>query len=253
MRRQEALPKAEDFQKELDWYEDLNTSIIKLDLEYRALSIGYHCVEPDIRDEIVTGGTDKHRDVFEYARGGETPLPIKYVRMLDDTVRQARFTARRGRWFDLTALRDGKEEATEWLENLRQVVWHVGEFYAEIEQYDSTGRHAVVAGQGAARFDAMSAIQQSRFLHWASQMREVRIARSTHSIKSVRDIVELMMGEEERAVLEWPEVLPEPRGAVHPSLAEERRSRRRENNEANDEAERELHESHGQGAAFGLR
>ena len=253
MRRQEALPKAEDLQKELDWYEDLNTSLIRLDLEYKALSIGYHCVEPDVRDEIATGGTDKHQSVFEYTRGGDAPLPIKYISSLDDTVRHARFMARRGRWFDLTALRDGKEEATKWLENLKQVVWWVGEFYAEIEQYDSTGRHAVVAGQGAARFDAMSAIQQSRFLLWASQTREVQFARSTHSIKSVRDIVELMMGEEERAVLEWPEVIPEPREAVSPSLAEERRRRRRENDEANDEAERELRESHGPGAAFGFR
>lgn len=251
--RREARPKAEDLQKELDWYEDLNTSIIKLDREYKALSVGYHCVEPDIRDEIATGGTDKHQSVYEYARGGEAPLPIKYVRLLDDTICQARFMARRGRWFDLTALRDGKEEATELLGNLKQVVWCVGEFYAEIEQHDHTGRHAVVAGQGVARFDAMSATQQSRFLLWASQMREVRIARSTHSIRGVRDIVELIMGEEERAVLEWPEVIPVPCEPARESVAEERRRRERENDEANDEAERELRESHGPGAAFAFR
>ena len=247
--RQEVYPEAEDLQKELDWYEDLNTKIIKLDLEYKALGVGYHCVEPDVRDEIATGGTDRHQCVFEYTRRGEAPIPIKYIRDLDDIVRQARFMARRGRWFDLTALRDGKEEAMAQLENLKDVVWWVGEFYGSIEQYDSTGRHAVVAGQGVTRFDAMSTTQRSRFLHWASQMREVQIAKSRHSIKSVRDIVELMMGGEERAILEWPEVIPEPREGVRPSAAGERRRRRHDN----DEAERAFRDSLGPGAAFGFR
>ena len=99
----------------------------------------------------------------------------------------------------------------------------------------------------------MSAIQQSRFLLWASQMREVRIARSTHSIRSVRDIVDLMMAEEEPAVLEWPDVIPVPHEPARESVAEERRRRERENDEANGEAERELRESHGPGAAFAFR
>ncbi|GAB7335728.1 hypothetical protein MBLNU13_g08028t1 [Cladosporium sp. NU13] len=209
--RQEVYPEAEDLQKELDWYEDLNTALIKLDLEYKALGVGYHCIESTVRDEIATGGTHKHQPVFEYVRRGEAPIPIKYVRTLDDIVRNARFMARRGRWYDLTTLRRGKEAATEVLENLKEVVSWIGEFYTHVERYDSTGRCAVVAGQGVARFNAMSPTQRSRFLHWASQMREVQIAKSTHSIKSVQDIVELMMGEEERAVLEWPEVTPEPR------------------------------------------
>jgi hypothetical protein len=80
-------------------------------------------------------------------------------------------------------------------------------------------------------------------------MREVQIAKSRHSIKSVRDIVELMMGEEDRAVLEWPEVIPEPREGVRPSAAGERRRRRHDN----DEAERAFRDSLGPGAAFGFR
>ena len=247
--RQQAWPKTEDLQTELDWYEDLNTSVIKLDLEYKSLAVAYHCVELDVRDEIATGGTDKHQFIYEYARGGEPPIPINLIRSLDDTVRNARFSARRGRWFDQTALRAGKQDATERLNNLKRAISWVGERFAEIQQFDSTGKHAVVPGRGLARFDAMPQTQKSRFLLWASQMREVQIAKSTHSIKSVRDIVRLMMGEEERPVLEWPEVIPEPREGVRPSAAGERRRLRR----LNDEPERELRESHGAGAAFGFR
>lgn len=43
-------------------------------------------------------------------------------------------------------------------------------------------------------------------------MRDVQIAKSRHLLKGVRDIVELMMGEDERVVLEWPEVISEPSG-----------------------------------------
>jgi hypothetical protein len=249
MRRQ-VWPTAENLQEELDWYEDLNRKVIKLDLEYKSLAIGYHCFEPDVRDEIATGGTDKHQDIYEYARGGEAPVPIKHIRIPDNIVRQARFMAARGRWWDYWTLKEGKEDATRRLEDLKQVVWWVGEYSYQIEQYDSTGRHAVVAGQGTARFEAMGQAQKSKFLLWASQMREVQIVKARRKIKSVRDIVELMMGEEERAILEWPEVVPPPRDpVVWQSPRTERRRRRR----MNDEPEQELIRSHGPGAAFAFR
>lgn len=248
--RQQAWPKTEDLQTELDWYEDLNRKVIKLDREYKSLAIGYHSVEPDIRDEIATGGTDKHLEIYEYARGGEVPIPISHVRALDNIVREARFMVARGRWWDYSTLEEGKEDATRRLKDLERCVWWVGEHYYQIEQYDSTGRHAVVAGQGTARFDAMSSVQKSRFLLWASQMREVQIAVKRRLIKSVRDIVELMMGEEERAILEWPEVVAPPRDpVVRQSPRAERRRRRR----MNAEPERELRRSHGPGAASGFR
>lgn len=122
--------------------------------------------------------------------------------------------AARGRWWDSSTLKEGKEDATRRLEDLERCVWWVGEFYYQVQQYDSTGRHAVVAGQGTARFDAMSSTQKSRFLLWASQMREVQIAVKRRLIKSKCNIVELMMGEEERAILEWPEVVAPPRDPV---------------------------------------
>lgn len=243
-------PKPEDLQTELEWYEDLNRKVIKLDREYKSLAIGYHSVEPDVRDEIATGGTDKHKDVYEYARRGEVPVPITHIRALDNVVRQARFMAARGRWWDYSTLKEGREDATRRLQDLKRCVWWVGEHYYQIEQYDSTGRHAVVAGQGTARFDTMSSGQKSRFLLWASQMREVQIAVSRRLIKGNRDIVELMMGGEERAILEWPEDVSPPRDpVVWQSPRAERRRRRR----MNVEPERELRKSHEPGAAFTFR
>jgi hypothetical protein len=248
--RQQAWPKTEDLQTELDWYEDLNRKVIKLDREYKSLAIGYHSVEPDVRDEIATGGTNKHQDVYEYARGGEAPVPIKHIRILDNIVREARFMAARGRWWDYSTLKEGKEDATNRLEDLERCIWWVGEFYYKIQQYDSTGRHAVVVGQGTSRFDAMSSAQKSRFLLWVSQTREIQFAVRRRLIKSKRDIVELVMGEEERTILEWPEVVAPPRDPVTwQSPRADRRRRRR----MNAEPERELRRSHGPGAAFAFR
>jgi hypothetical protein len=158
--------------------------------------------------------------------------------------------AARERWWDYSTLKERKEDATNRLEDLERCVWWVGEFYYQIQQYDSTGRHAVVVGQGTARFDAMSSTQKSRFLLWASQMREVQIAVKRRLIKSKRDIVELMMGEDERAILEWPEVVAPPRDpVVRQSPRAERRRRRR----MNAEPEQELRRGHGPGAAFAFR
>jgi hypothetical protein len=247
--RKEVYPTAEDLQELLDWYEDLNTSVIKLDAKYKTLGIAYHCIEPAVRDDTENGVTDVCRLTYEYARGGEAPFPIQGIRALDNIVINARFMARRGRWWDKTTLREGKAEAAAKLEDLERLMRWIEEAFARTETRDSTDRLAVVGGRGTARFDAMGSTQKSKFLLWASQMREVQIAKSRHLITSVRDIVELMMGEDERVVLEWPEVIPEPKEGVRPSAAGERRRLRRLNNEP----ERELRESHGAGAAFAFR
>jgi len=247
--RKEVYPTAKDLEKLLDWYEDLNTSVIELDAKYKALGITYHCIEPAVRDDTETGVTNVCRLTYEYTRRGEVPFPIQRIRALDDIVINARFMARRGRWWDKTTLREGKAEAAAQLEDLERLIQWIERASAATETMDSTGRLAVVGGRGTARFDVMGSAQKSKFLLWASQMREVQIAKSRHLIKGVRDVVELMMGEDERVVLEWPEVIPEPREGVRPSAAGEKRRRGRLNNKP----ERELRESHGAGAAFAFR
>ena len=208
--RLEVSPRAKYLREEREWYENLNTSMIELDLKYKAYGVYYHSVELDVRDELTTGATERYRVLFEYFRGGEPPIPIKNIRDLDDTVRKARFLVRRGRWADWTMLEDMKEDATAQLEDLKQCLLSMHGYVAALQERNSTGRRAVADTRGVARFDAMGPVQRSKFLLWASQMREIRIAKSQHSIKSVCDIAELILGEEERMILEWPEVIPDP-------------------------------------------
>jgi hypothetical protein len=248
--RKEVSPEPEDLQKELDWYEDLNRSVIKLDRGYMAYAITYHCIEPDVRDELATGITNKHYKYFEYTPGGELPIPIKQIRELDTCVRNARFLARRGRWADLTWLTDMKEEATHKLKDLDNLMCVLDTYITIVGTTDNTGRNAVVDGYSIGRFIHMGAAQRNRFLHWASQTREVRIARKRGSVKNVIGIAQLILGEEERAILEWPGVLPSQtnQGSRWRDIREAFMRR-----ETATEAERELRESHGPGAAFQFR
>jgi hypothetical protein len=248
--RKEVSPKAEDLQKELEFYEDLNRSVIKLDREYMAHAISYHCIEPDVRDENDAVVANRHKLFFEYTPGGELPVPIKKIRDLDTSVRNARFLARRGRWADLNWLEGMKQEATQRLEELKDNMKFLDTYITTVATTDSTGTRAVINADGAARFVHMGTAQRNRFLNWASQMREVRIAKSQGSIKNVCDIAQLILGEEERAILEWAEVIPS-RNRERDRWDDMREAFKRK--ERVTEAELELRWSHGPGAAFQFR
>lgn len=259
-------PTEEEVQEQREWFDDLNRSMISLDNEYKTHAVFYHCIKPDVRDEPATGAhqysSASHKTIFEYTQGGNVPHYIQKIIELETLIRSARGLIQRAAPGDWARLRKLREEGFEQLDFLEDAIRFLEECHMPtVEWHDSTGASAIVPGDGMARFDAMEPRQRTRFLNWASQMREMLIARSIGQIKSERDMARLMLGQDERRVFEWPDrsrqgaqpvVQGGTQGGAHAGQASvtSGSGRRRQRD---GEAEREVRASHGPGAAARFR
>jgi hypothetical protein len=205
------------------FFSGLNTQIAKLDLEYKKHGIYYHSILPECRDE-------KYGD-YELGPNNELPKTVTLIRGLDTTARNASVMLRRNDVLYVPALHNLREDVSFWTD--------------EIKDADS------ILAEGPALFDLMWGNHRSSFTHWASHLREVKIGLHLGKVKTCEDMVELVLGEEEHFILEWPEITdvekPEEDGEDAAEGGGDEQQR-----EGPTEAEVELLERFGPGAAVGF-
>jgi hypothetical protein len=227
------------------FFSGLNNQIAKLDQEYKKHGIYYHSIFPDLRDE--------HYGDYEQGPNNELPETVKLIRGLDTTSRNASEMLRRNDVVYVASLHRLREDVSERLEETKRRVTLLGDSLVLLSfwgpRVEDSDR---ILAQGPALFDSMTGIHRARFVSWACHTREVQIGRHLGKINSVKEMVELMLGEEERSVPEWPEVVdvekPE-EGDEEDAVEEDGEYQQKE---TLTEAEAELLEMYGPGAAVGF-
>jgi hypothetical protein len=224
------------------FFSGLNTQIAKLDHEYKKHGIYYHSIFPECRDE-------KYGD-YELGPNNELPKTVSLIRGLDTTARNASVMLRRNDVLYVPALHNLREDVSERLEEtkchvnwLKERLAHLSFWTDEIKDSDR------ILAEGPALFDLMWGNHRTSFTRWASHLREVKIGLHLGKVKTCEDMVQLVLGEEERFVLEWPEITDVEKFEEEDATEENGDDQQRE---APTEAEVELLERFGPGAAVGF-
>jgi hypothetical protein len=226
------------------FFSGLNTQIAKLDLEYKKHGIYYHSILPECRDE-------KYGD-YELGPNNELPKTVTLIRGLDTTARNASVMLRRNDVLYVPALHNLMEDVSERLEETKRHVSWLKDCLARLSFWTDEIKDADrILAEGPALFDLMWGNHRSSFTHWASHLREVKIGLHLGKVKTCEDMVELVLGEEEHFILEWPEITdvekPEEDGEDAAEGGGDEQQR-----EGPTEAEVELLERFGPGAAVGF-
>lgn len=192
------------------WFKDLTTTIAKLDLDYKNTGIAYHRISPSVRDQVGTGTTARRVRCFEYGPGHRLDDAIQHIRGLDNVVQDARVLLRCGSLTHLVELQALRDEATQRITILEQNLWYLKKYVDTIDIVDDNGNSTVLDTRGLALFYAMAPNQRNRFYNWTTQLREVQIGRSLGSVHNLEDTLQVVLGEEERFTIEWPDVADDP-------------------------------------------